>query len=141
MENYLCKVMNPFLLLFLSKEEVIQIVAKQQDQTRICSSYILKMDLTLDNPPIFKSKVYFLKVRKSIHINPELSIQIPPLISTRDPESIYSSQRMFIIDDTPNHYTILDSSNSKNLRTHFESFDSDEIPKLDRIPPYARSIQ
>jgi len=49
--------MNPFSLLFLSIEELLKIVAKEQDKTRVYSTSIPKMDLNIDNPTISKSKV------------------------------------------------------------------------------------
>jgi len=70
--------MNPFSLLFLSTKEVLQIVAKEQDKTRACFAYIPKMDLNPDNAIVSKSKVQFSKVRRSLRINPKLSIQISP---------------------------------------------------------------
>jgi len=62
--------MNPFSLLFLSKEEVLCIVAKESDKIRVYSTYIPKMNLNIDNPKLSKAKNDFTEVRRSLHINP-----------------------------------------------------------------------
>lgn len=38
---------------------MLQIIAKENDKTRISSTYIPKMDLNLKNPKVSKSKIVF----------------------------------------------------------------------------------
>lgn len=133
--------MNPFYLLFLSIKEVLHIVAKENDKIRVFFVYIPKMNLDNDNHKLSKAKNDFLEVQGSLHINPKLSIQIPPPNAMWDLESTTSSKCMSIIGENPHKYAILDPNDLDNIVPPFKSFDDIDIPKLDRIPPYARSIQ
>lgn len=40
-----------------------------------------------------------------------------------------------------NHYTLNNPSNFDDTSPHFDSFDGDDILEIDKIPPYAHSIQ
>ena len=48
---------------------------------------------------------------------------------------------MSIIGETPHRYVVIDPSHLDNIVPPFESSDDIDILELDRIPPYARSIQ
>lgn len=58
--------MNPCSLLFLSKEEVLQVVAKENDKTRVYSTYNPKMNLEFENPKISKYNINIPKIQKSL---------------------------------------------------------------------------
>lgn len=132
--------MNLFLLLFVPLEEAPQIVSKQHDKTRVYFAYIPKMNLNIQNRKLSKSEINFLEIRRSLQTNPNLSIYIPPN-TIQDLEPFDSSRKIDIIGETPPRYVTMDPSNYDNVSNQSESFDGEEIPKLDKIPCYARSIQ
>lgn len=70
--------MNIFSFIFLSKEQVIQILSKEYDKIRVYFVYIPKMNLEFENPLVSKPKIVFLEIRKGLHLNPKLFIQVPP---------------------------------------------------------------
>jgi len=131
--------MNPFSLLFLSIE-VARIVARENDKTRVYFAYIPKMNVATDNPKISQSKIDFLEVIRSLHINPKLSIQAPPPNAIWDPESTNSSKHISIISETPTHYTIMVPSHFDKLNPLSNSSHDLKILELDKIPPYAQFI-
>jgi len=51
--------MNQFLLLFVPLPKALQIIARENDKTRVCSTYIENMDLNIEKPKISKGKVHF----------------------------------------------------------------------------------
>lgn len=133
--------MNPFLLLFVPLEEALKIISKQHDKIKFCYAYIPKMNLNSKNPKMHKLKIKFLKVRKNLRINLGFSVQIPTSTIIFDPKSSNSSRRMDIIGKTPHKYGNNDPTNCDNMSNQSESFDGEEIPKLDTIPYYTRYIQ
>lgn len=58
-----------------------------------------------------------------------------------DPESTIYNKCMSIIGETLHKYAILDPNDLDNIAPPFESFNDIDILELDRIPPYAHSIQ
>lgn len=96
-----------------------------------------KMNIDSDKPKLSKSKINFLEVRRSLYVNTELSIQVPPPNIVWDLESISSRKHISIIGENPTHYAIMDPSHSDNMFPPSKSFDDNKIPKLDKIPPYA----
>lgn len=133
--------MNPFSLLFLSIEEVLRIVTKKNDRTRVYFAYIPKINIDNDNPLLSKAKNDFSKVQRSLYIKPKLSVQIPPPNTMWDPKSTTSSKCVSIIGETPHKYAILKPSDLENIVPPFKSSNDINILELDRIPPYSRSIQ
>lgn len=131
--------MNSFFIFFVPLEEVFHMVAKEQDKTRVFSTYVPKIKLNIENPKISKSKIQFLEIRKSLRTNPTLYVIIPP----RDSNSAHEfGQRMEIIGENNQSYATIDHYNFNNISNQFESIEvEDEVRKLDRIPYYAQSNQ
>lgn len=99
------------------------------------------MNLNIENPKVSKSRINFLEIKRSLLTNLDLSVQIthPNTIWNLEPSNY--SRKMDIIGENPSRYVTMDPSNFDNMSNQYESFDEDEIPKLDRIPCYARFIQ
>jgi len=68
------KVMNPFSLLCIPLPKALRIIARENDKTKVCSTYVEKMDLNVENPKLSKGKVHFNDVRRSIRHNPDLPL-------------------------------------------------------------------
>lgn len=102
------------------------------------------MDLDINNPPISKSKITFLKIRLSLQINPNLVVQVPLPNTVWDTErsNSSSSNRINIIGETPLVYANIYLFDFDKIFTQLESNeDEPKIEELDRILPFARSIQ
>jgi len=137
--------MNPFLLLFIPLPESLQIIARENDKTRVCSTYVQKMDLNVEKPKVSKSKVHFNDIQRSVRHNPNLPIHEPHLYAHSDTESTRSSKKMDIIGENPNRFVPnVDQYEFEiiSLNSHDNNSDesNDEIPNLYRIPTLVRSI-
>ena len=58
--------MNLLSLLFIPLYEDLHIVAKEYDKTKVCSTYLPKMDLNTENPKMSKSKLQFNEIWMSV---------------------------------------------------------------------------
>jgi len=95
--------MNPFALLSLPLPEVLRVIAKESDKIRVFYAYITKLNLNEEQPRVFRSKVHFNEIQRSIRENPDLPMQeLDPsdrmdIEKDNDTESKNSSKRIDII--------------------------------------------
>lgn len=135
--------MNPFSLLFIPLPKALQIITRESNKIRVCSTYIEKMDLNIENPKVSKGKVHFNDIQRNVRHNLDLPLQEPHPNAPSDTESTISSKKMDIICEPPNIFGLnIDQYEfeSVSLKSHSDESNG-EIHELDRIPNHVRSIQ
>jgi len=140
-----------FTLLSLPLPKVLRVIARENDKTRVCSTYVSKIDLNVKQPRISKSKVHFNEIKRSMRFNPDVPMQeLDPndrmdTDEDNDTESTSSSKSMDIIGQTPNKLNMsINDYDFENisLGSHDYTLNSDaKIEELYRIPSHVRLIE
>jgi len=96
--------MNLCALLLVPLPKALQIITRENDKTRVCSTYVEEMDLNVENSKISKWKVHFNDIWRSIRHNPCLHLQEPHPDAHSDTKSTRSNKKMDIIGENPNRF-------------------------------------
>ena len=135
--------MSLFLVLFIPLHEALQVITRENDKTRVYSTYVQNMNLNVENPMVSKGKVHFSDIQRSVRHNLDIPLQEPHHDAPSDIESTSSSKKMVIIGETLNRFgTNIGQYEFESVSLNIQSDESNgEIYELDRIPIHVRSIQ
>lgn len=144
--------MNLFMSLPLPLPEVLRIIDRENDKTRVYFVYIPNMNLIEEQSRHPKGKAYFNEVIKHLRVNLDWYLQeLDPkdrmdIYEDNDTEYTNSRKNIDIIGHTPNKLNFpingYDDFDDVSLESHGDSSNNDaKIESLDRIPTHVRWIK